>query len=113
MKLSCHCGNIAIEVEPPLQVTSCNCSVCGRYQSLWGYYSPDKVTVSIGAGKSSPYIWRDKEIAFIHCPVCGCVTHYETLAGQPDPKIAVNFRMAGESEVANIPVRHFDGAKLL
>jgi hypothetical protein len=36
---SCHCGAIKVKVaSKPRQLTSCNCSICRRYGTLWGYY---------------------------------------------------------------------------
>ena len=113
MKTSCHCGNITIEVAPPVQVTSCNCSICTRYQALWGYYPPDQVRVEVQADGESVYAWGDRELEFVRCANCGCVTHYRTLPGQPKPKIGVNFRMVLEDSVEGVPVRHFDGKNML
>jgi hypothetical protein len=112
MKTSCHCGNISIEVEAPTQVTVCNCSLCCRYQALWGYYAPQEVKIDSRPGCENAYIWGDKELEFIRCSHCGCVTHYRTLPDQPDPRIAVNFRMALDNTVADIPVRYFDGKSM-
>ena len=113
MKTTCHCGSIKIEVEPPAQVTSCNCSICSRYQALWGYYLPQQVAIEVQDGCERAYSWGDKELEFVHCSNCGCVTHYRTLPGQPDPGIAVNFRMVVDDSVAGIPVRVFDGKNML
>jgi hypothetical protein len=36
---SCHCGSIKVKVaSKPRQLTSCNCSICRRDGTLWGYY---------------------------------------------------------------------------
>ena len=112
MKTSCHCGNISIEVEAPAQVTVCNCSLCARYQALWGYYIPEEVKIDSRPGCESIYMWGDQELEFVRCSNCGCVTHYRTLPDQPDPRIAVNFRMTPDSAVADIPVRYFDGRSM-
>ena len=112
MKTSCHCGNIQIEVEPPAQVTCCNCSVCFRYQALWGYYQPHEMRLEVQPDHESAYACGDKQLEFVRCSNCGCVTHYRTLPGQPDPRIAVNFRMLVEGTVDGIPVRHFDGENI-
>ncbi len=112
MELSCHCKNVVIEVETPQQVTQCNCSICSRYMSLWGYFEPNAVSVKIGSEGTDSYSWGDHELDFIRCGNCGCVTHYETKPGQPNPKIAVNFGM-DRSLVANVPIRYFNGAEEL
>lgn len=113
MKLTCHCKNIEIYVAPPQQVTRCNCSVCRRYQTLWAYYKPDQVKIDTGALGVGWYIWGDKELEFVHCKNCGCITHYRTIAGKSDVKVAVNFRMAPVELVSEIPVREFNGRDLL
>ena len=112
MELSCHCGNIKIEASEPSQVTECNCSICSRYMSLWGYYQPNEPKIEVGPYGFDSYSWGDKELNFIRCSNCGCVTHYETKPGQPKGKVAVNFGMARE-QVSAVPVRYFNGAEEL
>lgn len=109
MKLSCHCKNVLIEVVKPNSVTQCNCSICSRYMSLWGYYQPSDPRISVGTDGTDSYSWGDNELDFIRCSKCGCVTHYETKPGQPDPKIAINFGLARD-QVDEVPVRYFNGA---
>ena len=109
MEILCHCGNIGIEVDPPNQVTVCNCSICSRYQALWGYYKPEQVSIETGDAEEDYYIWGDKELEFVRCAECGCVTHYRVVAGLPDSKIAVNFRLAPFDAISSIPVRYFNG----
>jgi len=96
----------------PNEITECNCSICSRYQSLWGYYEPSEPKIEIGSKGVSSYSWGDHELNFIRCTNCGCVTHYETKPGQPDPVVAINFGMA-RSLVSNVPVRYFNGAQEL
>ena len=112
MELSCHCGNVKIKVVRPSQATQCNCSICSRYMSLWGYYQPGEPEIVIGAAGVNSYSWGDNELNFIRCSHCGCVTHYETKPGQPDPRVAINFGMARQ-QIADVPVRFFNGAEEL
>jgi hypothetical protein len=109
LKLTCHCNNIQIDIELPSQVTSCNCSICSRYKALWGYYDPRDVKILVGDAGESFYLWGDKELEFVRCSNCGCVTHYRTILGDSEPRIAVNFRLADEESIAEIPVRYFNG----
>lgn len=103
---SCHCGAVALEVaRAPERVTSCNCSICRRTGGLWGYYQPAEVTVT---GETVAYVWGDRTLAFHHCGICGCGTHWTPL----DPngnRMGVNARMLG-LDLAAIPVTRFDGA---
>ena len=113
MKIHCHCQNIKIEAPEPERLTICNCSICSRYQALWGYYTPNSVTINVGQHGEKAYCWGDQCIEFVSCGYCGCITHYRTLDKDPRPRIAVNFRMVDEETVADIPIRHFDGKNLL
>jgi len=112
MKLTCHCENIQIEAPLPETVTCCNCSICSRYQALWAYYDPALVQIKTGTGGEQIYTWNDHEIEFVRCAECGCVTHYRTLPAGTNAVAAVNFRMASEEELAEIPVRHSNGKAL-
>ncbi len=109
MELTCDCKNITINVVKPSQVTICNCCICSRYQSLWGYYSPDDVQVTIGRLGIQGYFRGDREIEFVRCASCGCVTHYRTLPEDSDPLVAVNFRMMAEDQLKDIPIRYHNG----
>lgn len=108
MELSCDCKNIKIIVANPAQVTVCNCSICSRYQALWGYYPPDEVQVTIGTLGIDVYLRGDREIEFVRCANCGCITHYRTLPEDHDPLVAVNFRMA-QDQMEGVPVRYYNG----
>jgi len=107
----CHCGNIKISVpEVTKSVSSCNCSACSRYASLWAYFSPKDINVIAEANAISSYSWGDKTIEFHHCNNCGCLTHYTpTKLGNKD-KMAVNFRLVDTSIISTLKVRYFDGA---
>lgn len=108
MDLSCDCANILITAAIPDQLTVCNCSICARYQSLWGYYKPEGVQVTVGPLGVDAYLRGDREIEFVRCANCGCVTHYQTLPGDTDPLVAVNFRMAVD-QLPDIPLRYHNG----
>lgn len=111
---SCHCGNISIEASRvPETLTSCNCSICRRYAVVWAYFKTAEVTIKIKREQPRAYFWGDEMINFMHCSNCGCVTHY-TGRGQGDvdgmDRVAINTRMSPIEQVADIRVRHFDGA---
>lgn len=111
MEMSCHCGNLQLKVAyPPESLNSCNCSICRRYGSLWAYYAPDQVEIAAGSQAAVPYRWGEGYLDFMHCPVCGCVTHYTSTDKVEEPKTGVNFRMASPADIQGIRIRHFDGA---
>jgi len=44
IEASCHCGAVRFAVEAaPDDVNDCNCSICRRYGTLWGYYQRPQV----------------------------------------------------------------------
>lgn len=107
----CHCGRITLTIDFLVDsVTTCNCSICRRYNAVWGYYRRDQVTLDITEAAALPYQWNDCMIDFVHCRFCGCITHYEDVELTPESRLAVNFRMFAPSLWEAIRVRIFDGA---
>ena len=106
---SCHCGAVTYTFDRwPEKANSCNCSVCRRLGALWIYADVGLVEVT---GPTVPYVRGDKTLAFHHCPTCGCTTHWKGLnPDEPDAYMAVNLCLAEPEVMAQIPVRHFDGA---
>jgi hypothetical protein len=107
---SCHCGAVKWQYQGiPDGATACNCTVCRRYGTLWGYdYEGYGICVS---GPTQVYI-RGEDIGFHFCPTCGCVAFWRGLRPGDDGRrrIAVNLRLAeNPAEVAKIPIDHFDG----
>ena len=110
---SCHCGAVRIEIaEPPSSVTDCNCSICRRRGALWAYYRPAQVRFLSPPDATAVYSWGDKDIAFHHCKVCGCTTHWSGLVTPPVDRMGVNARLTEPSVLDGLPVRKFDGASL-
>jgi hypothetical protein len=72
---------------------------------LWGYYSPTEVVVKSRIAPLESYIWGDREVEFMRCSNCGCVTHYVTTELCSESVTAVNFRLFELSVVEAIPVR--------
>lgn len=104
---TCHCGAVTIVVpRAPVELTSCNCSVCRRLGGLWCYFPPAEVTVS---GTTTAYIWGDKDIAINHCPTCGCTTHWLPLRENIN-RMGVNARLMDAVVVATTKIKRVDGA---
>ncbi|HUG99443.1 MAG TPA: GFA family protein [Gammaproteobacteria bacterium] len=108
---SCHCSAVRIEIpHAPRTLTECNCSICFRYGARWAHHTRATARVVSPPDAARAYLWGDREIEFYHCRICGCLTHYESVAKDPDSRISVNARMLPPAELAGVPVRHFDGA---
>jgi hypothetical protein len=108
---ACHCGTVQIELaHPPTSLTECNCSICRRYGARWAYYKRTTARITCPPGAVSSYSWNDRELKFFHCKQCGCLTHYESIEKGPESRIAVNSRMFDAVQIANLPIKYFDGA---
>ena len=106
---SCHCGEVRVEApRKPRTLTSCNCSICRRYGTLWAYYTPKQVRITETV-PTQIYQWDDRSLSFHRCAECGCVTHWSPV----DPshnRMGVNVRLLTPAVLAAARVRVFDGA---
>ena len=108
---SCHCGAVSIDLaSAPIDVTDCNCSICRRYGVLWAYYPHDAVRITGHPERTAEYVWGDRELRFVRCATCGCVTHWEPLVPGPDSRRGVNMRNADPADIAGVRLRKLDGA---
>lgn len=108
---SCHCGNVKLSIPYLTDTgTTCTCSICFRYGSIWGYFTESQVRVEVKEGELRPYSHGDKLINFNHCSICGCLTHYTSTSPTEESRLAVNYRMFSSDIVSKMKVRVFDGA---
>ena len=108
----CHCGTVRIEVpRKPASITACNCSICRRYGTLWAYYKASTVRVHLQPGTAHEYVWGDRQLRFVRCGACGCVTHWEALDPGPASRMGVNARNFDPGELGNVRLRRLDGAE--
>lgn len=110
IEASCLCGAVTMEVaQAPDRVTSCACSACRRLGTLWAYYPSDQVRIS---GRTAAYARHDlgepPMLAFHHCPVCGCTTHWAAL--EPGrTRMGVNARLMAPEVVEAAGLQRIDG----
>lgn len=105
----CHCGAVQVEVpRRPRTITNCNCSICRRYGTLWAYYLRSEVQVS--GGPTAEYIWGDKQLRFVRCAGCGCVTHWEPIGATVRSRCGVNSRNFDPVQLGDVRIRLLDGA---
>ena len=111
IEASCHCGAISIGLSrTPRALTDCNCSVCRRYGALWAYYKKKDVRIRGARGAKSSYSWGERNIRFVRCRNCGCVTHWEEVNRSGSGRMGINARNLDPVVVMNIRIRHLDGA---
>jgi hypothetical protein len=108
---TCHCGAVRLDVpRKPRTLTSCNCSICRRYGTLWAYYNASEVKVAAARGATNDYAWGDKSLKFVRCRTCGCVTHWAAMNPNEGSRMGVNARNFEPGTIASIRVRRLDGA---
>lgn len=114
LKLSCHCGQVRIEIDKrPDHINECNCSLCSKTGVRWGYFDPSEVRVE-GTAKGYRRADKDEPSAQIQfCANCGSTTHF-TLTEQAVAKfgntlMGVNMWLADREDLAGIELHYPDG----
>src|SRR5262249_31737747 len=107
-KVSCHCGNIRLEVTAELsEVVDCNCSICVRSGFLHWYVAPEQVRLESPSRRFSTFVWRSVSGGQHFCPTCG-IAVMRTSTQYPPP-ISINARCLEEVDLASLTIRRFDG----
>jgi hypothetical protein len=110
-KGSCHCGQIAFEVEGDLSgVLDCNCSICAKLGSLHWFIPRDSLRLLTPESNLATYTFGTQTIKHYFCPKCGIHPFGEGV----DPasgarRAAVNARCLEGVDYAALPVTHYDG----
>ena len=107
---ACHCGSVRWKLSrKPEYATSCNCTLCRRWGTLWAYgFKDEDFHVQ---GTTQAYLRDPRMIEFHFCPSCGCVAYWCTSERGKDSRYygAVNLRLAEPGSVASVPINCFDG----
>ena len=96
-------------VRTPDTITDCNCSICRRLGARWAYYTSGEVVITAAADAVGDYAWGDRSLAFHHCRICGCPTHWSSLTPGHD-RMGVNSRLMAPEALTRTRVRWLDGA---
>jgi len=111
----CHCGAVKWRFQGEIpDATICNCTVCRRYGVLWGYgFEGHGIDVDDPKNTLTAYAWSSRSISFNFCSVCGNLVSWRGLKPREGgrTRIAVNLRLAEPGEVAEVPLRRFDGLR--
>ena len=110
---SCHCGQIAYEVEGDLtEVMECNCSICSRKGSLLWFVPRQQLRLLTPEENMSTYTFGKHAIKHRFCPKCGMHPFGEAADRSGNPMAAVNVRCLEGVEFSSLPVKHFNGRAL-
>ncbi|WP_027250850.1 GFA family protein [Photobacterium halotolerans] len=110
---SCHCGNVAFEVEGDIQeALACNCSICQRKGSLLWFVPRSELKLMSQDSAASTYTFNQHAIKHRFCPTCGIHPYGEGSDPQGNAMAAINIRCLDDIDLDAIPVTHFDGRSL-
>lgn len=112
-KGSCHCGNIAFQIEGTLAgATSCNCSICQRKGTLMWFVPREQLQLLTPDENASTYTFNKHAIKHRFCAKCGMHPYGEGVDPKGNVMAAINIRCLEGIELGNIPVTNFDGRAL-
>lgn len=110
---SCHCGNIAFQVEGTLDgATSCNCSICQRKGALMWFLPRAQLELLTPDKNAGTYTFNKHHIKHRFCPKCGMHPYGEGADSKGNAMAAINIRCLEGIDLEKIPVKHFDGRAL-
>jgi hypothetical protein len=110
----CHCGAVRFEVDTELtELTTCNCSICGKSGAIMVFVPRDKVRQTQGEDAQTDYQFGTKSIHHAFCRTCG-VRSFGIGQGEDDSEWAmVNVRCLDEIDVHQLEIaKRFDGKNL-
>jgi hypothetical protein len=112
-KGSCHCGQIAFEVEGKItEVIDCNCSMCSRKGTLMWFVSRDKLHLLTPEEDLATYMFGEHTIRHHFCPKCGIHPFGESTDPSGNRMAAINVRCLEVLDFSSLPVNPFDGRSL-
>jgi hypothetical protein len=111
---SCHCGAVRYTAEVDLSqpVIVCNCSMCGRSGTMLAFVPADKFTLEHGSDALTDYLFNKERIHHLFCKVCGIKSFARGTSADGRDMFAVNARCLTGVDLAQVPTKQVDGAKL-
>ena len=107
---SCHCGQVAFEVEGEITgAMACNCSLCSRKGALMWFVPRANLRLLTPAEKLGTYTFNKHVIQHRFCPTCGIHTYGEAKGQDGKLMAAINLRCIEGIDLDAIPVQHYDG----
>lgn len=105
----CHCGRVRFEVTAParIQVSDCNCSICGKSGYLHLIVPADRFKLTCGADALSTYSFNTHTAKHYFCSTCGVKSFYVPRS-HPEG-VSVNARCIDSDTIEAMSVTQFDG----
>ncbi len=112
-KGSCHCGQIAFEVEGDIkQAIDCNCSICSRKGALLWFVPRQQLRLLTPEENLATYTFNKHVIQHHFCPQCGIHPFGEGADQSGNRMAAINVRCLEGVDPGSLPVKHFDGRSI-
>ena len=112
-KGSCHCGQVAFEVEGEIKgAMACNCSICSRKGSLLWFVPREQFRLLTPESAASTYIFNKHVIKHRFCPTCGIHPYADGVDQKGNHMAAINIRCLEGIDLASVPVQNYDGRSL-
>jgi hypothetical protein len=111
-KGSCHCGNVAyeVEIEGGLQgVMECNCSMCSRKGAKMAFVPGEKFKLTTPESNTRAYLFNKHVIEHRFCTACGIHAYGEGSDAKGNRSAMINVRCLEGVDYDALPVKHFDG----
>jgi hypothetical protein len=110
----CHCGAVRFEVDAEIDgAMACNCSICGKRGSLWGFIGGDQFRMMSGEDNLTEYRFNKKAIAHLFCKTCGVAAFSRGVQPKTGANVvALNLRCIDGLDAEALPVNRVDGASL-
>jgi hypothetical protein len=107
---SCHCGQVAYEVEGTIDTAlACNCSMCERKGSLLWFVPRAQFRLRTPEDAAATYTFNKHVIKHRFCPTCGIHPYAEGVDAKGNPMAAINLRCIDGIDLAALPVHEFNG----
>ncbi|MDF0696845.1 GFA family protein [Rhizobium sp. MC63] len=108
---SCHCGNIAFEVEGEFsEALDCNCSLCRRRGGLLAFVPREKLVLKTSDANISTYTFNRHVIRHHFCAKCGIAPFGEGVAPDGSAMASINLRCIPAIDPGALKVTAYDGA---
>lgn len=112
-KGSCHCGQIAFEVEGDIEkLGECNCSICSKKGPLHWFVPKERFTLLTDEANLSTYTFNKHVIKHRFCGKCGVAPFGEGQAPSGAYMVAVNARCLDDTDLSGFEIMRFDGRSL-
>ena len=107
---SCHCGNVAFEVEGEFDTgLDCNCSMCRRRGALLAFVPAENFGLTVPEENVSTYTFNRHVIRHHFCGECGIATHGEGTDPKGNRMAAINLRCIPAIDLETLAIRKVDG----